>query len=186
MSLWMQRVERERAVCGRQLLDCGQWRECVVHSVSCRRVLLVGLQLVERERVVRCGQFLNIGQWYQFVMQCMSCWGVLPCGLQLDKWERAVRARQLLYSWKRNIAFMQRMPRGHVQCERRVHFCCSLFCMPCWRVLLGRMQLVERERVVRCGQLLDCRQWYKRNLHALSRRTILPFWLQQQRGQRSV
>ena len=119
-------------------------------------------------------------------MQRLSCWGVLPCGLQLVERERAVRARQLLYSWKWNNAFMQRMPRGHVQCERGVHICCSLLCMPCWSVLPCGLQLVERERAVLCGQLLDCRQWYNRNLHTLSRRTILPIWLQQQRGQRSV
>ena len=135
---------------------------------------------------MRGGQLLRCGQRHYGLVQRLPCWGVLPCGLQLVERERAVRARQLLYSWKRNNAFMQRMPRGHVQCERGVHFCCSLFCMPCWSVLLGRMQLVERKRVVRCGQLLDCRKWYKRNLHALSRRTILPVWLQQQRGQRSV
>ena len=82
--------ERERAVCGRQLLDCGQWAECVVHSVSCRRVLLVGLQLVERKRVVRCGQLLDCRQWYKRNLHALSRRTILPFWLQQQRGQRSV------------------------------------------------------------------------------------------------
>ena len=65
-------VERERAVRARQLLDCGQRRERVVHIVSCGDV--------QREHRVDCVERV-LG---------MPCGGVLPCGLQLVERERAV------------------------------------------------------------------------------------------------
>ena len=68
----LQLVERERAVRARQLLECGQRRERVVHSVSCGDV--------QREQRVDCVERV-LG---------VPCWGVLPCGLQLVKRERAV------------------------------------------------------------------------------------------------
>ena len=109
-------VERERAVCGRQLLDCGQRPQRVVHSVSCRdvqreqrvdcvermlsvpcgRVLLVGLQLVERERVVCCGQLLYAGQRDERFMRALPCWSILPCRLWEQQRERGVRRGQFL------------------------------------------------------------------------------------------
>ncbi len=36
--------------------------------------------------------------------------------------------------------------------------------VPCWGVLLGGMLVVERERVVWCGQLLNCGQRHQRIL----------------------
>ena len=36
--------------------------------------------------------------------------------------------------------------------------------VPCWSVLLGGLLVVERERVVWCGQLLDCGQRHQRIL----------------------
>jgi hypothetical protein len=93
-------VERERAVRARQLLDCGQRRECVVQRVSCWDVqrgqwvdcckrmygvpcgyiLLGGLLVVERERAVRARQLLDCGQRRECVVQplpwrsLLSCW----------------------------------------------------------------------------------------------------------------
>jgi hypothetical protein len=80
----LQLVERERVVRARQLLDCGQRHERVLHNVSCGDVqrehrvncverllgvpcggvLLGGMLIVERERAVWCRQLLDRGQWH--------------------------------------------------------------------------------------------------------------------------
>ena len=68
----LQLVERERAVWARQLLDCGQRQERVLHVLSRGDV--------QREQRVDCVERV-LG---------VPCWGVLPCGLQLVERERAV------------------------------------------------------------------------------------------------
>ena len=40
--------------------------------------------------------------------------------------------------------------------------------MPCWRVLLGGLLVIERERAVRARQLLDCGQRHQCSMLELS------------------
>ena len=58
--------------------------------------------------------------------------------------------------------------------------------MPCWIVLLGGLQLIDREWVVRCGQLLYAGQWHECFMRALPCRSILPCRLWEQRWERGV
>ena len=75
---------------------------------------------------------------------------------------------------------------------------CCVHGMPCWGVLLGGLLDVERERVVWCGQLLDCGQRHQRillcvcggkvqrnervhvgeRMHVVSRGRVLLGWMQ--------
>ncbi len=97
----MQRVERERLVFRRQLLDCGQRHERGMHFVPCGHI--------QREQ-----------QFYGFECVLVMCYGsVLPCGLQLVERERAVSARQLLDYGQRHERGVQCVPCGHVQREHR-------------------------------------------------------------------
>ena len=63
---------------------------------------------------------------------------------------------------------------------------CAVLQVPCWRVLLGWMQLVERKRAVWRGQLFDCRQRYQLVMQRLSRWKILPWGHQQLQWQWSM
>ena len=157
-------VERERAVRARQLLDCGQRQECVVHSVPCGDVqrgqrvdcvervlgmpcggvLSCGLQLVQRERAVWCRQLLDRGQWHKRILQCVPRRSILPCWLRKQQREWGVRCGQLLRDGQRRECCVHGVPSGGV--------------------LLGWLLFVERERVVQCGQLLDCGQRHQRIL----------------------
>ena len=103
----------------------------------------------------------------------MPCWGVLPRGLQLVERERAVRAGQLLDRGQRHERFLHCVPCGDVQREQRVDCVKRVLSVPCGDVLPYRLQLVERERVVWCGQLLDFGQRNQLVVHCLPRRQVL-------------
>jgi hypothetical protein len=154
----LQLVERERAVrCGQLLysrqrhqrgvhgVSCGdvqreQRVSCVerVPGVSCGGVLPCGQQLVKRERALCCGQLLDCGERPECSVHAMSCRSILLNRLCKQWRQRGVCCRQLFCDWQWH--------------GRAVHV------VPRWGVLPCRLQLVERERALRRGQLLDCGQ----------------------------
>ena len=94
------------------------------------------------------GQLLCCGQRNYCRLQRLPCWGVLPCGLQLVERERAVRPWQLLDIGQRQERVLHCVPCGDVQREQRVDCVERMLGLPSGGVLLGGLQLVERERVV--------------------------------------
>ena len=157
-----------------------------MYALSGRPILPVRLQQQRGQRSVRCGQLFCCRQRHHGHMQCLSCWRVLLGRMQLVERKRAVWRGQLLDCRQWCNCGLLCMPLRHLQRDRGVHFCWSLFCLPCWGVLPCRLLIVERERRMRSGQLLDRGQWHQRIMHSLSRRSILPFWLWEQRRQRGV
>ncbi len=117
-----------------QLLRDGQRRECCMHGVPCRGVLLCGMLVVERERVVWCGQLLDCGRRHQRVLLCLRGgkvqrdeWvhvservPVVSCGCVLLGWmrffqrERVVWGGQLLCFGQRNQLVLFRLLRRQV------------------------------------------------------------------------
>ena len=157
-----------------------------MHALSGRPILPVRLQQQRGQRSVRRGQLLCCWKRHHGHLQFLSCWRVLLGWMQLVERKRAVWRGQLLDCRQWCNCGLLCMPLRHLQCDRGVHFCWSLFCLPCWGVLPCRLQLVEWERAVLCGQLLDCRQRYQLVMQRLSRWKILPWGHQQLQWQRSV
>jgi hypothetical protein len=116
-------------------------------------------------------------------MHSMPCWRVLLEGLQLVERERAVRARQLLDCGQRHQCSMLELSCGDVQRRRRLFGSERVLSVPCWCVLLERLQLVERERVVRARQLLDCGQRRECVVQSLPRWSVLSCWVREQQRQ---
>jgi hypothetical protein len=110
----MQLVERERAVQARQLLDCGQRRECVVQSLPRWSVLSCWVREQQRQWPLRCRQFLCDGEWGQRALRCLSCGRVLLDGLLVVKRQRALSRRQLLHGGQWHQCSMHALPRGNV------------------------------------------------------------------------
>ena len=128
---------------------------------------------------MRCRQLFCSWQWLDCAVLGVSRWGVLPCWLQLVGRKRALRGRQLLDCGQRHHCIVQFVFCGNVQYEQRIHVSERVFVVPFWCVLLGSLQLVERQRAVWRGQLLDCRQRYKLVMQRLPRWKILPWGYQQ-------
>ena len=135
----LQLIERKWAVLCGQLLDRGQWCERGLHALSGRPILPIRLQQQRGQRSVWCGQLFCCRQRHHSHMQCLSCWRVLLGWLQLVERKRAVLCGQLLDCRQRCNCGLLCMPRRHLQCDRRVHFCWSLSCVPCWSVLPCRL-----------------------------------------------
>jgi hypothetical protein len=179
LPCWMQLVERERHVCSGQLLDHGQRHQRIVHALSRRSILPCWLWKQRRQRGVCCWQFLCDWERGECAVHGVPRRLVLPCWMQLVERERAVRCRQLLDCGGWIWCIVYSMCRGHVQRALRVDVGGRMpgvprrLVLPCW------MQLVERERAVRCRQLLNLRQRHQLVLQCLPRRQVLSCRLQQ-------
>jgi hypothetical protein len=112
-------------------------------------------------------------------MRAMPCGSLLLEGLLVVERERALWARQLLYCGQWHECSMLDVSCGDVQRGHRLYSCECLLGVPCWRVLLEGMQLVERERAVRCRQLLNGWQRQDIFMQCLPRWQILSCSLQQ-------
>jgi len=145
-----------------------------VQSLPRRSVLSCWMRKQQRQWFVRCRQFLCDGRWGQRAVQHMPCWRVLLGGLRVVTRQRALSRRQLLDGGQRHQHDVHALPRGNVQHRRRVHVCCSLFGVPCRRVLSSWMQCVEGQRPVSCWQFLDCGQWHQCVVHRVPWRQVLP------------
>jgi hypothetical protein len=116
-------------------------------------------------------------------MRAMPCGSLLLEGLLVVERERALWARQLLYCGQWHECSMLDVSCGDVQRGHRLYSCECLLGVPCWRVLLEGMQLVERERAVQARQLLDCGQRRERVVQSLPRRSVLSCWMREQQRQ---
>ena len=68
----------------------------------------------------------------------------VPGWFFLSRWKQLVERKWVMFIWQ------------ILNCGQWEE--CGMRCVSCGGVLLERLQLVERERAVCCGQLLDCRQ----------------------------
>jgi hypothetical protein len=75
---------------------------------------------------------------------------------------------------------------GDVQREQRIYRVERVHGLSCGGVLPCGLQLVQRERVVCCWQLLHCRQRYECILRTLPWRSILPRWVWERQRQRDM
>ena len=85
--------------------------------------------------------------------------------------------RQLLDCGQRHECRVHHVSCWNIQPNYRINVRNCLSYLPCWSVLPRGLQLVERERAVCCGQLLDCGQRHECFMRALPCRSILPCWL---------
>jgi len=106
-------------------------------------------------------------------MHGVPCWGVLLGGLLDVERERVVWCGQLLDCGQRLQRVLLCLCGGKVQRDEWVHVSERMPVVSRGRVLLGWMQIFQRERVVWCGQLLCCGQRNQLVVCCLPRRQVL-------------